>query len=121
MSFDLDFVTWLRDRMEERDMKSRDLALAAKMDPGSLSRILNYERKPNADTLAAIADALSISRYEVFSAAGYMDNRSGINPIIESLAQRIADLPPQQQELINAMIDTLLAQQEAQGRKAAQA
>ena len=63
-----DFSDWLSEQIDDRGWKPNDLSTRAGLGAGVLSRILNRERKPNPETLSAIARALKVSPEIVFRA-----------------------------------------------------
>ena len=55
---DDDFATWLKNRMEDRAISQRMLALRAGVSPASVSRLLRGERVPTLSTALALLRVL---------------------------------------------------------------
>lgn len=106
------FINWLQKNMKAQGIFPADVARRGKISEGALSKILNGDRRPSADTIAAIADSLGVSRAEAFFAAGYIERLGNNSPAVDELALRIEKLPPDQKKLVDALIDTILIQQE---------
>ncbi len=78
-----DFADWLENELASRDMRPYDLAKKSGVDHGVISRVLNRERKPSAETLIAIAQALRIPHDEVLRIAGILPPEPGTDPVVE--------------------------------------
>jgi transcriptional regulator with XRE-family HTH domain len=68
----VDFVDWLETELRKRNMRPSDLARKADLDKGIISRTLNRERHPSAETLISIARGLSLPHEAIFRAAGLL-------------------------------------------------
>jgi transcriptional regulator with XRE-family HTH domain len=68
----VDFVNWLEVELRNRDWRPADLARKANLDKSVVSRILNSERRPEPETLIAIARALRLPPEQVFRVAGVL-------------------------------------------------
>jgi transcriptional regulator with XRE-family HTH domain len=101
------FPQWLADQLQEKGWIPADLARIARVDNGVISRILSGERKATPDTLVSIASALKISPEDIFRRAGLLPN-SNISERAARLAFRIGQLPAEDQEILDAMIDGLV-------------
>lgn len=107
----ISFQEWLNKQLFDRNLIPADITKRTGLSSSQISRIISGEREPGIDALIAIADALYLPRSQVFVAAGILENNN-LDPKIESLAYRISKLPKDQQRIIDAMIDTILANQE---------
>jgi transcriptional regulator with XRE-family HTH domain len=97
---------FLDDEMKKRGWKQADLARAANLDSAVISNIYNGRRKMGDETGRAIANALRIPPEEIFRKAGLLPKQLDDDSATR-LAYRIAQLPAEDQEVIDAMIDGL--------------
>jgi len=66
----IDFKDWIEEELRQRDWKQADLARAAGMDTGYLSRILNGMNNAGVETCVAIARAFNYPPDLVFRKEG---------------------------------------------------
>jgi transcriptional regulator with XRE-family HTH domain len=111
-----DFPDWLNEQLRISGWKPTDLAKRAGIDDGVISRIISRERKPSSGTLKKIARALNLPEEEVFHAADILKG-DPINDRAARLAYRIGQLPAEDQEIIDAMIDGLYSRRKIRGDK----
>ncbi len=78
-----DIVDWLEGQLADRGIYPTELARMAGIDQGIISRVLNRERKPSAETLIAIARALRVPHDEVLRIAGVLPPEPGTDSIVE--------------------------------------
>lgn len=122
----------IRAAREARGMSMSELARAARLSPGAVSRIEHGEREPGSGTLAAIARALGVEPGELMggprapglalvraTAASPQGERAGLDQpapepdqtvlqAIQALAQRMPYIPPGGRQRILAVILALL-------------
>lgn len=103
-----DFSAWLESEMRARDWRQKDLIARSGISSGLLSQILSGQRRPGLETCRAIAKAFGLSEIQVLEIAGLVirDERVAYNPIIESTASMLKDLPEEDQEDIRAIVRT---------------
>ena len=70
-----DFREWIEDQLRQRDWKQSDLARAAGIDTGFLSRILNGIDNAGIQTCTQIAKALVLPPDLVFTKAGLLPSK----------------------------------------------
>jgi transcriptional regulator with XRE-family HTH domain len=89
------FGDWLKEELDARNIKPVELARRADIDPGAVTRILRGERKPNPETLQAIADALKLNYEVIFRAAvgKSVPLTASNNPAIEEILDLARQLP----------------------------
>lgn len=105
----LEFTEWLNKELEKRNMKPNDLTRGG-ISASTISRIFSGERMPGLDALIGISEALRLPRIEVFQAAGLL-GREGTKEYseeVEKFAHMIAMLPSEDQEIIDAFIQTMI-------------
>ena len=120
----------IRAAREARGMSMSELARAARLSPGAVSRIEHGEREPGSGTLAAIARALGVELGELMDgprapglalvwATAAPEARAGLDQpapepdqtvlqAIQALAQRMPYIPPGGRQRILAVIMALL-------------
>lgn len=69
---DKNFPAWLQKQLDNRNWRPTDLAKKARLSDTAISRILRGQRKPDTDTLIAIAKAFHISPINIFREAGIL-------------------------------------------------
>ena len=111
----IDFADWLQNELDKQRMTPADLARVARKDQGIISRILRRERKPEADTVLAIASALKIPAETAFRAAGLLPPKPDEDPWVEQMDYKISKIRnPASRRMAEKLIDTLLADEEAE-------
>ncbi len=103
----VDFAFWLQQQLDDRAWKPTDLAKHSRLSDTAISRILRGQRKPDPDTLLAIAKALNVSPATVYQRAGLLpeeNNRDRINEVIEQIMHEVEGMPDQDQQEILAFI-----------------
>jgi transcriptional regulator with XRE-family HTH domain len=100
------FSDWLLEKLRERNWSQSDLSRRAGVSRTAISNLISEKRGPGADLASAIAQALGVSIDEVFHAAGIMKTNL-VDDRATRLAHRIAQLPEEDQEVLDAMIDGL--------------
>lgn len=101
------FSDWLLAQLKERDWSQAELARRSSVSRAAISDVLSEKRGIGSDLAAAIALGLGIPEEEVFRAAGLLKARQ-LDEYAERLAHRISLLPPEEQAILDAMIDGLL-------------
>ena len=71
---------WLKNKMDGLGIATlEELSQQTGIDPGSLSRYFNLERRPSIDVIEPIAKALKVTPTEVLSALGATQDNYEIN------------------------------------------
>lgn len=102
------FQNWLNRELNFRGWSQSELARRANITPSTISRILTGDRKIGNDVATSIADALRVPKEEVLRAAGLLTKSNPRDERIERILMRIEELDSQDQEVIDALIETLL-------------
>lgn len=110
----ISFQEWLNEQLRLEGWTQADLARIAKVDGGVISRLLTGERSPKPETLVSIAKAFRLPPEQLFRIAGVLPSHS-INERSTRLAYRISQLPAEDQETIDAMIDGLYNRRKNRG------
>lgn len=77
----MDFADWLEQQLKLRDWSPSDLARAANVFPGTITRILNRERNAGKKVARSIAAALKLPEEEVFRRAGLLSPRPQVHDL----------------------------------------
>lgn len=84
---------WLEALLKETGMTQAELARAANLDQGLLSRIRRGMTKPTAETLQAIARATKMPVEEIYQRAGLLKPRSLSDRIRLRFLEDLQDMP----------------------------
>lgn len=96
------FTVWLLDQLNTQGWQPAEFAREAGIQKGTLSNILNGNRKAGWDVCAAIAGVLKIPPAEVFRQAGLLPEKTGpVQTEFESLQEVAANLS--NEELVNVL------------------
>jgi transcriptional regulator with XRE-family HTH domain len=98
---------WLNGKLKERGWSQAELARRASISRTSVSDIISGKADAGASVATAIASALGVDEIEVLRRAGITRNVSTPSDRASRLAHRIAQLPEEDQEVLDAMIDGL--------------
>ena len=101
------FPGWLRERLEEREWLAVDLAEKINVNSGVISNYMTGARTPDPKMLQRIADVLSVSDEEIFTAAGYLREMPLTDdPRRLELQRRIGviDLTPDRYDMLNTLL-----------------
>lgn len=96
----VNFSDWLANQLKLMNMTPAELARASGKAPAVISRVLNGDRKPEPETLIAIARALNLPPEQVFRAAGLLPPVSPDTEYAEQILHLLRQLSPQEQEEI---------------------
>lgn len=100
------FTGWIEDEIRKRDMSLRDFATFTGISHGTLSLILNpkskEDRYPKFDTLLKLARATNTDLCSVVALLAPDETR--LNARVMILAERIANLSPEKQEVVDAYL-----------------
>jgi transcriptional regulator with XRE-family HTH domain len=97
------FKDWLLSEIEAAGLSNSELARRAGVSHARVSQVLGGD-SPGKNFLIKIADVLGKPRSEVFRAAGLVETNKKLNPIVESTAAMLNDLPEEEQEDFRAMV-----------------
>ena len=67
-------ATWLNTLLQKREWTMRELARQSGMSHAAISVVLSGQRKPTWEFCAKVADALKMSKVELFRMAGLMES-----------------------------------------------
>ena len=104
----MNFSEWLQEELRIKDLSQADLARKSGITPSQISRIISGNRGVGEEALTAIAYALGYPPEEIFRKAGLLPEKHQINDRAARLAYRIGQLPAEEQEFLDAVIDGLL-------------
>lgn len=97
----------LRQARLKAGYKFQDLADVSGVLPGQISKLEgNQVRRPNPALLAALAEPLGLSLYQLYVAAGYK-TPSAIAHLGPELEQKLRQLPPEATERLERYVDRL--------------
>lgn len=102
---------YLKEELEHRGWSIRNLAAKAEMSSSGLSAMLRGKSQPTAETLARLAEVLSIDKSHLLRLTGYLDTTTAEEMDAASIyiAQRLDKLPTETREkavqAINSVID----------------
>ena len=105
----MNFSEWVLQELDTRGWSQSDLARASGLTRGTISNLLNEVASPNPQTCIQIAKAFELPPEVVLRKAGILPPRTKIDEDVDRLAYRIAQLPPDDQQRVEAIVDTLLA------------
>lgn len=103
------FMEWLIDEISNRGWSQADLAKHAGMNRQAVNKLINGERNPGPDSCQAIALAFKLPPEFVFRKAGLLPHSNNIDERVERINHKISQLPQDDQERIEAFVNTLLA------------
>lgn len=87
----IDFMTWLKQEMERRNMNQKGLADAFGVSQSQVSRYLSGDSNPDALKLVRLAKAWNLSEKEVLAIGGYDENYKRIKkPTIIQSSEEIS-------------------------------
>ena len=94
----ISFGDWLRQKIEKRGWDQSELARRTGLAHGQISRFISGSRHPGPNPCIAIADALGLSREEVFRARGWLlsdqkEPQVKLSPEVFDIAVEIDRLP----------------------------
>ena len=99
------FSDWLLNELKSRGMSQSDLARAAGLGSGTISNIMNGNRKVGQETLTKVADALRLPPELVFEKAGVFAPKTELSPTKRALLHIAQDLPDSDVELALALLE----------------
>lgn len=106
----------IRRLRQERDLSQEKLAESAQVSSGYLSKLeRGVYKQPSFEVLSRIAVALEISVVELYRAAGIEHLLVGtdptLEPVLESYASRMGDLPKRDRDLIMTEIHRIIKEE----------
>lgn len=111
----MNFSEWVLQELDSRGWSQSDLARASGLTRGTISNLLNEVASPNPQTCIQIAKAFELPPEVVLRKAGILPPKTKIDEDVERLAHRIAQLPPEDQARVEAIINSLLALNQNEG------
>ena len=85
-----DFAEWLRTELKAQGMSQAELSRATGLHTGSISNVLNGQRKPGADFVLSVARALRIKPEDLYRRAGILPQKP--SPTQETLVNDALDI-----------------------------
>ena len=111
---DVNFSSWLSEKMREREWSQSDLARASGLTRQSISYYLSDKSKqPDEFALQRIAHALKLPPEQVYRAAGTLPPKAKDDPWVDEMAHKLSQLPPNLRDVANRLIDSLAESEEA--------
>jgi transcriptional regulator with XRE-family HTH domain len=101
------FSEWLNQQIKQRGWTQAELARQADVSRTSISDVLSEKRNVGHELAMALAQGLKIAPEEVYRQAGLLPKGHQINDYASRLAYRISQLPEEDQEVIDVLIDGL--------------
>ncbi|MBA3533695.1 MAG: helix-turn-helix transcriptional regulator [Ardenticatenales bacterium] len=112
----MDFAEWLQGELDRRGWDQAELARRSGITTAQVSRVISGGRNAGADFCIAIANALNLSREEVFRARGWLLSEPekvvppGTDPLVTQVAEELISLPVELRELsVRAILAVLKA------------
>jgi transcriptional regulator with XRE-family HTH domain len=107
----------VRRRREERGLSQEELALAARVSSGYLSKLERGLAQPSAAVLQRLAGALAVPLADLYTAAGLGHLLDGLepdlDPALELYVHQIDSLPQQDRAIIIGVLQDILAEERA--------
>lgn len=105
------FGEWLKERITEVGTNARQLAIATRINPSSISNWISGKRVPSMESCYLLADALTLDVDEVLSRAGHRQPLEGSgNPARQEVHRLVDQLPDESIEAIRVYLRFHLAQ-----------
>ena len=104
------FSEWLVRELRVRNMSPAELSRTSGITQSALSRLISGSRKPNTDTIQAIAKGLKVNVEEIYEVCGILQHKSTIDDILTNrILEMVKGLQEDDKEdilsLIQAKID----------------
>ena len=99
------FGPWLLEELKKRNMTQSELARLAGLGSGTISNIMNGQKKVGQDTALAIANVLRLPPDLVFEKAGILPPKPELSPIKRALLHVAEGLPDSDIEAAIAMLE----------------
>lgn len=107
----------VRRQREEQGLSQEELALAARISSGYLSKLERGLAQPSAAVLQRLAGALAVPLADLYTAAGLghlLDAlEPDLDPALELYVHQIDSLPQQDRAIIIGVLQTILADERA--------
>lgn len=89
---------WLNLLLRQARVTPAELAKAAKLDPGLISRLRKGRQRPTYDTLMAIQKATKIPLINIYEEVGYLPKSSNDERTNRHIIYLLDQLPPEERE-----------------------
>jgi transcriptional regulator with XRE-family HTH domain len=107
----------VRQLREKHGLSQEDLALAARVSSGYLSKLERGLAQPSAAVLQRLAGALAVPLADLYTAAGLghllTAQEPGLDPALELYVHQIDSLPEHDRTIIIGVLQTILAEERA--------
>lgn len=100
---------WLLAELNKRNWSQNELGRRAKLSSGTVSNLITGAKKPEQETLRAIAGALRVPFAEVLQKSGILPKRSGTSERMERLLYYFDQMTEDQQNDVIKYSDFLLS------------
>jgi transcriptional regulator with XRE-family HTH domain len=110
------FGDWLLKELKKRELSQSDLSKISGLSRGTLSNLINGTRGIGPDSLLAIAKALKLPPAQVFEAAGILPTKGDTDPWVEKMSHILEMLNPQNREMAERLIETMVEQEQAKNQ-----
>jgi transcriptional regulator with XRE-family HTH domain len=112
------FIDWLNLELQRRDWTQADLSQKSGITQGAISKVINGQRKPGVDFCDGIAHAFKYPSDRVMRAAGLLPQIKTKGPTLEEINHKLTFLPPDKQQMILDLIDSLIDKEDREARVA---
>lgn len=102
------FGVWIKESLSELGKTQVWLANEVGLQPPQISRIISGYSEATPEILNRIADALHKPRIQAYRAAGHLPENLDENSWAEDMAQKLAKLDPELQDIATRFIKSLL-------------
>jgi transcriptional regulator with XRE-family HTH domain len=96
-----EFINWVKDEMEKRNLGIRDTARLVKVSHPTISEIVTYRQTPSFDTCVALANAFNYNPTAIVKLAGLLTDTQKTqeqDPLLQDLLYTLSRLPPEDQD-----------------------
>src|SRR3990172_817697 len=112
-----DFVEWLESELGKRKLSRAEFSKRGKIAAPQVTRVLNREQNPGLKFLFATARALKLPRSIVYRAANIDDmDKNNADEWVEEMDHKLSLLDPKYRSIAERIIDSMLAEEEAESR-----
>jgi transcriptional regulator with XRE-family HTH domain len=102
----IEFVEWLQNELDRKNMNQAELANRANISPAQISRILSHQSSPSADSIIAISKAIGVHPEFALRLAGYLPALTDSHKVAEQIAShKMGDLNEEQLEEVIQFIE----------------
>lgn len=104
-------------KMKELNISQADLSRGTGLTTGHVSMLINQTRIPSPETILLLAEFFKEPPEKLFRIAGYLPEEKEGSPTLEEINYKISLLPPEKQQVILDLVDSLVAKTEKEARQ----